>query len=400
MGVVLLGLTSTISTYAQLNDDSFVRKGIVFEDKENNSYKLKLGFRIQPLFTTNFRDYEILDNPSLIETSTQIRRARFKLDGYVGDPRWVYKLELALGNRNLGGTSEHTSMGARVILDAVVKYQISGGRYSLWFGQTKLPGNRERVVSSQKMQFVDRNIVNSRFNLDRDIGFQFHGKESFFNSDWKWALAISQGEGRNITDNNLGGFEYTARVEWLPFGAFKNKGDYLEADIYREESLKLSIGATYDFNDNAVRTRSNQGDWVEDDFDVLHSRDINTYIVDMIAKYRGWSFTGEWMNRVINNPLVYDENGDFVNAFYAGSGISGQIGYVFKNNWEVAGRYSVVDPAPGVTSSGAYDQYTLGVSKYVYGHSVKVQADISLTDYIEIGEQDPLMFRFQVEIGI
>jgi hypothetical protein len=39
-----------------------------------------------------------------------------------------------------------------------------------WFGQTKLPGNNQRVVSSGSLEFTDRTINNSRFNIDRDFG--------------------------------------------------------------------------------------------------------------------------------------------------------------------------------------------------------------------------------------
>jgi hypothetical protein len=38
------------------------------------------------------------------------------------------------------------------------------------FGQTKLPGNNQRVVSSGSLEFTDRTINNSRFNIDRDFG--------------------------------------------------------------------------------------------------------------------------------------------------------------------------------------------------------------------------------------
>ena len=44
--------------------------------------------------------------------------------------------------------------------------------FELWVGQTKLPGNRERVISSANLQQVDRSLLNSRFNIDRDFGFQ------------------------------------------------------------------------------------------------------------------------------------------------------------------------------------------------------------------------------------
>lgn len=389
----------TAPVLAQDGDDSHLRSGLVFQDTENNAYKVKLGFRLQPLFTTNFRDFERFDDPSLIQSQFQVRRARIKLDGFLGSPNWVYKIELALGNRNLGGTDEHTSFGARLILDAAIKYQIDGGRYSIWFGQTKLPGNRERVVSSQKLQFVDRHIVNSRFNLDRDIGVQFHAKENWFNTPWKWAVALSQGEGRNITDQNAGGFEYTGRLEWLPLGNFKNKGDYVEADIYREETLKLSLGLTYDFNDRAVRTRANQGSWMEDANGDLYYRDMQTWMFDAIAKYRGWSMLYEWADRAIDNPVVLDGSGNLVGAFYGGKGHSAQLGYVFQSNWELAGRYSVVQPQAGSSSTGDYEQYTLGVSRYIRGHNIKVQSDLTFTNYIN-GGSDPLTFRFQVEVGI
>ena len=49
------------------------------------------------------------------------------------------------------------------------------------------------------------------------IGKHFLMREKF---------AISQGEGRNITAGNLGGHQFTSRIELLPFGAFKSKGAY------------------------------------------------------------------------------------------------------------------------------------------------------------------------------
>ena len=43
--------------------------------------------------------------------------------------------------------------------------------FSIKFGQGKLPGNRERVISSGNLQLVDRSRLNSRYNIDRDVGF-------------------------------------------------------------------------------------------------------------------------------------------------------------------------------------------------------------------------------------
>ncbi len=386
-----------LSTSVIAQENGLFRKGLVYQN-DDNTLKMKFGVRIQSLFSTNFRDFEVLDDPSLISTEFGIRRGRLKFDGFVGSPKWEYKVELALGNRNLGDISEFNNMGARLVLDAVVKYHFTK-KYSLWVGQTKLPGNRERVVSSQKLQFVDRNIANSRFNLDRDQGIQFRGKEAMGNSKLNWALAISMGEGRNITVENQGGFEYTARAEWLPFGSFAGKGDYVEADIEREKTPKLSVGATFDYNQGAARVRGNQGNWIYDSLGIVAQADLTTYIADFMFKYNGWSATGEYFYRDAENPLVVNWDGAVLNAYYIGQGLSAQVGYLFPSNWELAGRFSSVSPDARSDSKGSYQQYTLGVSKYVYGHTVKVQSDISYMHYENVAENDPLMFRMQLEVG-
>ena len=367
----------------------------------DESFSLKFGLRIQPLFTTNFRDFEKFDDPSLNETQMMIRRARLKFDGHVYNKKWVYKFELAFGNRNIGGISEFTNMGARVILDAVVKYQATP-TWSIWFGQTKLPGNRERVVSSQAMQFVDRHIVNSRFNLDRDMGFQIHGKHKIGEMPFTSAFAFSMGEGRNITEVNLGGFEYTLRGEIYPLGAFSSKkGAYKESDHDREPKPKLAIGVTLDYNDRAARARSNQGSWMLPD-GMVATNSLSTLWADFIYKHKGWSFQGEFAYRTSEkDPRVYNANGDLYDTYYVGNGLNLQAGYLFKRNWELAGRFTMLNPEELVTNQ--VNQYTFAVSKYIVGHYLKIQSDITYSDYKQLNgatRSDPLMFRFQVEIGL
>ena len=388
-----------LSTSALSQEKSLFKKGIVYEN-EDKTLKMKFGLRIQSLFSTNFRDYEVLDNPNLVDTYFGIRRGRLKFDGYAGSPKWEYKLELALGNRNLGSISEFTNMGAQLVLDAVVKYHIND-KYTVWVGQTKLPGNRERVVSSQKLQFVDRNLANSRYNLDRDQGVQIRGKEMLFGTHFNWAVAASMGEGRNITANNFGGYEYTVHADWLPLGKFASKGDYSQSDLAREKKPKLAIGATYDRNNGAARVRSNQGNWIFDSTGTINSGvDLDNYIVDYMFKYNGWSSTGEFFHRTASqDPRVLDADGSVLEAYYIGQGVNAQVGYLFKSNWEVAGRYSAVFPDSRSDERGDYAQYTLGVSKYIYGHTVKIQSDVSYTEYSDIKYSDPLMFRVQLEVG-
>lgn len=403
--IIVLIITIPTLSLAQEENETGVSllggKGLKFTAPDNSA-SLKLGIRIQPLLAVNYQDYESFTNPTLEEVQMTIRRARIKFDGYVMNPKWVYKFELAFGNRNIGGISEHTSTGARIILDAVIKYEFAKNTY-FWFGQTKLPGNRERVVSSQKLQLVDRSLANGRYNIDRDMGFQLHGKYAIGDKPINLALAVSMGEGRNITDFNNGGLEYTARAEFLPLGKFTNKGDYSLADLAHEETHKISFGATFDYNHRAVRQRGNQGSYMVDDQDNLYHQSLSAFMADVLWKYHGWSFLGEYFYKTAPNPIMMDSTGvNRLNAFYTGSGFNAQLGYVFKSNWEIAGRYTLVDPDDGVdVKLGDQTQYTLGFSRYLLGHALKFQTDITYSVYELVPDAaDNWQFRFQMEIAL
>ena len=83
-----------------------------------------------------------------------------------------------------------------------------------------------------------------------------------------------------------------------------------------------------------------------------------------------------------------------------GTGVNAQLGYVFKSNWEFAGRYSAVNPEAGVDNSlGDQTQYTFVISKYINGHSLKIQSDITYSVY-EFLPDDEWQFRFQIELAL
>jgi phosphate-selective porin OprO/OprP len=231
-------------------------KGLFNLVGQDSSWTMKIGARMQFLAISTWEDNE---SP---ESNFLVRRSRLKFDGYALSPKLKYKIELGLSNRDISGASKFTSNAPRYILDAVIKWNFYEN-FELWFGQTKLPGNRERVISSANLQQVDRSLLNSRFNIDRDLGIQLrHHFKLSNNFVVKDIFSLAQGEGRNVTTGNLGGHQYTGRVELLPFGNFTSKGDYKGSDLKREETPKLAFGVGYDFNNNAVKTRSNQGSYM------------------------------------------------------------------------------------------------------------------------------------------
>lgn len=394
--ILVITLLFAISTsFAQDSNAPAFGKGLFNLVGKDSTFSMKIGFRMQILGIANWEEG---NNNDLVDPETRfmIRRSRLKFEGFAYSPKLRYKVELGLSNRDISGASEFTSNAPRYILDAVAKWNFYEN-FDLWVGQTKLPGNLERVVSSANLQMVDRSLLNSRFNLDRDIGIQLrHQINVSDNFVIREKFAISQGEGRNITSANLGGYQYTSRLELLPFGTFK--GDYQGGDLEREPSPKLMIGATYDFNQDAVKNRSNQGSYMTiDDESGFYSTNISTFFLDAMFKYNGFSFMGEYAHRDAKDPLAKNSDGTLTgDEVQVGSGLNLQTGYLFKKNWEVSGRYTNITLDQDITGKAPESQYTLGLSKYIAGHKLKVQSDISYLS-LDAGK-DELMFRLQMDI--
>ena len=247
--VFILFFSFQINLFSQEIESPKFGKGLFNLVGKDSSWTMKIGTRFQFLASNLMAEGQ---NPA---TNFLIRRARLKFDGFAVSPKLKYKIELGLSNRDMSGVSQFTGNTPRYVMDAVIKYNFYEN-FVLWVGQTKLPGNRERVISSANMQQVDRSILNARFNIDRDIGFQLRHHFTLFNDFLiREIFALSQGEGRNVVTGNLGGHQYTGRIELLPFGKFKGKGDYFGSDLKREQKPKLAIGVTYDHNNDAVNSR-------------------------------------------------------------------------------------------------------------------------------------------------
>src|SRR5690554_1285988 len=139
-----------------------VDEGIYFT--KDSLFLMNLRFRMQNRagFHTNsgsdFRDGEF---------EMRVRRLRLRLDGYVLNPKLQYYIQLAFSKADLN--LEDNSI-AEPVRDAMLYYTFNDNFY-IGFGQSKLPGNRQRVNSSGNLQFADRSIVNSTLTVDRDFGF-------------------------------------------------------------------------------------------------------------------------------------------------------------------------------------------------------------------------------------
>jgi phosphate-selective porin OprO/OprP len=375
---------------AQEISDTKFGNGMINFIAKDSSFSVKFAPRIQSRYQSewsyNGEDYD----PANINFS--VRRARLKFGGFAFSPKLKYKIELGLSNRDISGANVYNRNTPRYILDAVVMWNFHEN-FELWAGQTKLPGNIERVVSSANLQLIDRSLLNSKFNIDRDVGIQLRHKLRL-GGNWiiKEKFSISQGEGRNITEGNIGGLQYTSRLELLPFGEFSSKGDYSQGDLKREKSIKAMFGFTYDINENAVKSRSNMGSYLIQSSGGLFETDITTIFLDGVIKYNGFALTGEYANRDADQIEALEEDGRTKTGAVVGAGSASNIqgSYLFKNNFEITARYTNIN-FKEITRLSDLKQITFGVSKYVVGHSLKIQADISLLN--ASGIKDNVLFR-------
>ena len=378
----------------EISDTSF-GKGLINFVAKDSSFSVKFAPRFQVRSMTSWdHDGNQYISP---EHNFIVRRSRLKFDGFAYSPKLKYKIELGLSNRDISGANEFNRNTPRYILDAVIMWEFSKN-WELWAGQTKLPGNVERVVSSANLQLIDRSLLNSRFNIDRDLGIQIRHKSNLGGGFlMREKFAISQGEGRNVTEGNEGGLQYTARLEFLPFGVFKSKGDYSQSDLKREDTSKLMVGFTYNFNENAVRERGFAGDYMIRTDETMFETNQTTLFVDAMYKYNGFSFMGEYAKRTADNVIATETDGvtPTGDVVLTGNALNLQAGFLFKSNYEIAGRFTTVD-YESITESLPSKQYTLGVNRFLVGHKLKVQSDLSYTTVD--GQKNNITFRLGFDI--
>ncbi len=368
-----------------------VDEGISFT--KDDIFKLNLRFRMQNRAALYSRSG---DDLGIGQVEAMVRRLRLRFDGFVLSPKISYYIQLSFSR---GDQDLYNGVIAQTVRDAIIYYNFNENFY-IGFGQSKLPGNRQRVISSGNQQFAERSFANARMTIDRDFGlFAYYTLLPADNLIINLKGALTTGEGRNAAIGN-NGMAYTGRIELLPFGNFMDNGDYSEGDLNFEPSPKLSIAVSNSINKRALRTGGQVGR------ELYAERDIETLIVDGVFKYDGWAATGEYFKRTTpsNSPISENLMGDrrFVTT---GQAFNFQGSRMLSAKTELAMRYTVLDTDETIASLEP-DRKTvlLGSSRYLNGHRIKLQSFVGYEWFPELAatssNKDFWVLMFQVEFGI
>lgn len=329
----------------------------------DGAFEVNLRARVQMRFTLTQLEGASGD-PA---TEFSIRRARLVVQGHALHRDLQYYIQLGFSNRD-------TEPDLRLPLrDAAVTWS-RWRDVNIRAGQMKVPFDRQRVISSSALQFCDRSTVTTELNLDRDVGVQVFSRNLFgWGSRVGYQLGVFGGDGRNRLSASPG-LLWVARVEFTPMGAFD---DYVEADIQRGASPRLSVGVGVAYNQQSVRSQSTLGNtYTLGGFDYLHGE------VDLSFKWRGLSILAEGMlrradaasrERTTNGATTREFSRSFMGWFV-------QAGYLFNTHLELVARYG--DLVPTVLDASQRDPTQLrrqelgaGVNWYFLGHSLKLQSD-------------------------
>ena len=399
ISLFLFLISFNINSQSSLNSYSF-GEGISFT--ADNGSMIKLSGYAQP--HSEIKNYNDLEENSS-SNRFRLRRLRLRFDGQASNPKFAYRFQV-----DLSGSSETGEATGDFLLDAYVSYDITN-RIKVIFGQrSTYTDNRELFMNSNSLQLVERSRLTSAFSSIREFGlflsgnFRLNGQGSYLRP----YFVLTNGDGINNFDKDLGGLKIGGRIDFLPFGLFTNKGQFRQIDVMRELTPKFVIGVNYSHNSgmSSRRGRNSGSILYLNELGQQSLPDYTKYGIDFLFKYNGFSALGEYVKssstvptdiieRVRNDGSTSSSflvNGvqdieSYVNGrMMLGEAYNIQMGYLFKSGITIDSRYTHLkaDDNSFLNNATFYNRpnyYTLGIGKLLgRNYGAKIQGSITFVD--------------------
>jgi len=363
----------------------------------NDSYSINLRGFVQTQTDTRF--YEGGDDDS--NTRFRIRRARLRLSGDAFKKKITYVLSADF-SESLAGEEEANN----TLKDAYIRYN-PVSNWSITFGQRSLgTDSREMVIGSNSLAFVDRSKLSSAFSTIREVGLFIEGTVRVGNNSYlRPSVIITDGDGSFSRGKRTGGLKYGGRLNYLPFGRFREFGEFRGSDLVKELTPKLSVGTAFSYNRatsdrRGGRTTGSIMYLDENEDPALPS--YSKFLVDFIFKYKGLSVLGEFaktwagvpddiMYRVRNDGTLATTFDDDVESYVKGrmmlgSGYNIEASYLLPSLYLIGARYTHLKPDKNsYMNNTLYNNrrnfYEISASKYLTrSHAIKIQASFIYID--------------------
>ena len=326
-----------------------------------NAY-LEVSNRVQVRYTHEFPDGNTqlpgTVGPGDSRGSFRIRRAKFKLEGWMLRPWLTFETQLnypAVTGSNPGALLE----------DAAFDIDFTKGRglFRAHVGQFKPPYGAQEMTSSGNQQFVDRALSSNNYFRGRETGIALWGATT--NNKLEWRVGMFNGNGLTRTVNDNDKFQYNARLLIQPNGSQAlNQRAWVTGALYSESDFESTKAPIYAFALNFER---------QNNFNATAGNDLkwNAVSIDWIYKFKGFSTNGMYtlQKRTAESGAESDSQGGFV-----------QAGYLFGGRrYEIAARYGMHDPTDA-TPDNDVKETRVAFSYYYARHGLKWQTDFGATE--------------------
>ncbi|MBA3885683.1 MAG: hypothetical protein H0X67_08110 [Acidobacteria bacterium] len=332
------------------------RGGVTIASGHNS---LTLGARMQFRWTLDDRDRADADTAGTgvgredgVISQFDVPRMRVTLGGGVYQPWLRYSFQFDFSRT--GGA------GASKIKDAIIEIRPVGRDYRFQMGQFKAPFGLQQLVSSGKLQFVERAITDAKFTPMRDMGVMLAGTAA--GEVVGYNLGLFNGSGESLLQNTQSHL-WAGRVFLNPLGVYALS----ESAVGAAPRPLLHLGAGVR-GGKQVRGRTATG--------VVQEADNQTAAnVEFAFRHQRLSSTAEyfWMTEEQQNPVVGPD--------LTSRGFHAQAGYmVVPRTTELAVRYAAVTADTSARESTVYEVRAVA-GYFWHEHNLKLQADVGQLRY-------------------
>ena len=386
--IILLSISYVFSQESERNNASFsLGDGISFSFNEGD-YEFNIYGFIKPTYIYNDEKIYTADGEySNVFRQFKSQNSNLFFTGFAKDEKLSFTIQMDYSSSN-------------PLVEAFIGYHFYE-KTTLYFGQMQVNHNNlEMTHNEDRLRFTNRGFLSQTYTKNGEEFWLFFetslGKSIIF----KPTLAITSGDGKNSfgddsRDSDKGGVKFGSRINIFPFGDFSIGNRLSTVDLMHEERPKVQIGFAYSKNMGASnKVGDGHGDFIlyDDSGDELFP-DYSQLFLDLNLKYRGFSLVLEYadafasgLDQIYTDPnafnlLIPQQISEYL---VVGDGQGIQFGYFTKNGISIDLIYENLNPefdSYGSSILRKSSNMGVGISKYLAGNNLKIQASLFKTGY-------------------